>query len=120
MQQNLLINNQWHGDASGKTMDVVNPATEEVIARVASADRADLDACLDTLERLAPILTPPPLELGTFAEDFADFLTGWDHVGRRTRTGRTSTSRSRWRPATPPRPGATPWCTPTRATTTSC
>jgi aminoglycoside phosphotransferase (APT) family kinase protein len=43
-------------------------------------DRADLDACLDALERLAPILTPPPLELGTFAEDFADFLTGWDHV----------------------------------------
>ena len=41
---------------------------------------ADLDACLDTLERLAQTLTPPPLELGTFAEDFADFLTGWDHV----------------------------------------
>jgi len=46
MQQNLLINNQWHGAASGKTMDVVNPATEEVIARVASADRADLDAAV--------------------------------------------------------------------------
>jgi aminoglycoside phosphotransferase (APT) family kinase protein len=43
-------------------------------------NRADLDACLDTLERLAQTLTPPPLELGTFAEDFADLLTGWDHV----------------------------------------
>jgi len=43
-------------------------------------NRTDLDACLDTLERLAQTLTPPPLELGTFAEDFADFLTGWDHV----------------------------------------
>ena len=46
MQQNLLINNQWHEAASGKTMDVVNPATEEVIARVASADRTDLDAAV--------------------------------------------------------------------------
>ena len=42
MQQSLLINNEWRPAASGKTMDVVNPATEEVIARVASADRADL------------------------------------------------------------------------------
>jgi aldehyde dehydrogenase (NAD+) len=43
MQQQLLINNEWRAAASGKTMDVVNPATEEVIARVASADRSDLD-----------------------------------------------------------------------------
>src|SRR5262245_11013062 len=43
MQHNLLINNEWRAAASGKTMDVVNPATEEVIARVASADREDLD-----------------------------------------------------------------------------
>ena len=42
MQQNLLINNEWRAAASGKTMEVVNPATEEVIARVASADSADL------------------------------------------------------------------------------
>ena len=43
MQQNLFINNEWRAAANGKTMDVVNPATEEVIARVPSADRADLD-----------------------------------------------------------------------------
>ena len=42
MQQNLLINNEWRAAASGKTMEVVNPATEDVIARVASADGADL------------------------------------------------------------------------------
>src|SRR5215510_293262 len=46
MQQHLLINNEWHAAASGKTMDVVNPATEEVIARVASADREDLDSAV--------------------------------------------------------------------------
>ena len=46
MQQNLLINNEWRPAASGKTMDVVNPATEEIIAQVASADRADLDGAV--------------------------------------------------------------------------
>jgi aldehyde dehydrogenase (NAD+) len=46
MQQNLLINNEWRPSASGKTMDVVNPATEEVIAQVASADRVDLDSAV--------------------------------------------------------------------------
>jgi aldehyde dehydrogenase (NAD+) len=39
----LLINNEWRDAAGGKTMEVVNPATEEVIATVASADRSDVD-----------------------------------------------------------------------------
>jgi len=46
MQNKLLINNEWRPAASGKTMDVVNPATEEIIAQVASADRADLDGAV--------------------------------------------------------------------------
>ena len=36
MQNKLLINNEWRDAASGQTMEVVNPATEEVIAAVAS------------------------------------------------------------------------------------
>ncbi len=43
---------------------------------------ADLAACLDTLEALAERLTPPPLKLETFAEEFAGSLAGWDHVRR--------------------------------------
>ena len=43
MQHNLLINNEWCAAAAGNTMDVVNPATEEVIAQVPSASAADLD-----------------------------------------------------------------------------
>jgi acyl-CoA reductase-like NAD-dependent aldehyde dehydrogenase len=39
----LFINNEWRPSSSGKTMEVVNPATEEVIAEVASADRSDVD-----------------------------------------------------------------------------
>src|SRR3954469_15720563 len=43
MRHNLLINNEWRAAAAGQTMDVVNPATEEVIAQVPSAAAADLD-----------------------------------------------------------------------------
>ena len=46
MQHQLFINNEWRPAASGRTSDVVNPATEEVIAQVASADREDLDAAV--------------------------------------------------------------------------
>jgi acyl-CoA reductase-like NAD-dependent aldehyde dehydrogenase len=42
----LLINNEWRPASAGKTMDVVNPATEETIAAVASADAADVDAAV--------------------------------------------------------------------------
>jgi aldehyde dehydrogenase (NAD+) len=43
-QKQLLINNEWRAAASGQTMEVVNPATEAVIAEVASADSSDVDA----------------------------------------------------------------------------
>jgi len=42
----------------------------------------ELEASLDTLERIAQVLTPSPLDLSTFAHDFDDFLAGWDHVRR--------------------------------------
>jgi aldehyde dehydrogenase (NAD+) len=43
MKKQLLIDNVWRDAAGGKTMEVVNPATEEVIATVASADKSDVD-----------------------------------------------------------------------------
>jgi len=42
----LLINNEWRASASGGTMDVINPATEGIVAEVASADVADVDAAV--------------------------------------------------------------------------
>jgi acyl-CoA reductase-like NAD-dependent aldehyde dehydrogenase len=45
--RHLFINNEWRPAASGETMEVVNPATEEVIASVASAASADLDAAVE-------------------------------------------------------------------------
>ncbi|MFZ5962810.1 NAD-dependent succinate-semialdehyde dehydrogenase [Thalassococcus sp. BH17M4-6] len=44
----LYINGQWHG--SDERFDVLNPATEEVLASVASADIKDADAALDAAE----------------------------------------------------------------------
>ncbi len=46
MQTRLLINNEWRPSSSGKTMEVVNPATEEVVAVVPSADASDVDAAV--------------------------------------------------------------------------
>ncbi len=45
-QKQLFINNEWRRAQSGDVMDVINPATEEVIAQVASAGAADLDAAV--------------------------------------------------------------------------
>jgi aldehyde dehydrogenase (NAD+) len=47
MQKRLFINGEWRNAASGKTIDVVNPATEEVIAQVGSAERSDVDAAVE-------------------------------------------------------------------------
>jgi aldehyde dehydrogenase (NAD+) len=38
-----LINGKWQAAKSGKTFDTINPATEEVIAKVAEGDAADVD-----------------------------------------------------------------------------
>ena len=46
MRKQLFINGEWRDAASGKTIEVVNPATEEVIAAVPSADRPDIDAAV--------------------------------------------------------------------------
>src|SRR5215475_12654160 len=46
MRKQLFINNEWRDAAGGKTIEVVNPATEDVIAEVASAEKADVDAAV--------------------------------------------------------------------------
>lgn len=45
-QKHLLIDNEWRPSSSGQTMEVVNPATEDVIAEVAAADARDVDAAV--------------------------------------------------------------------------
>src|SRR5258706_9321095 len=40
------VNGQWVASASGETFAVYDPSTEEVIARVSAADKADVDAAV--------------------------------------------------------------------------
>jgi aldehyde dehydrogenase (NAD+) len=57
MRTELFINNEWRQAASGNNFDVINPATEEVIAAVAKAGEKDADdavsaarSCFDSSE----------------------------------------------------------------------
>jgi succinate-semialdehyde dehydrogenase/glutarate-semialdehyde dehydrogenase len=43
----LHIGGQWRAASTGKTLGIVNPATEEVIGKLAHASREDLDEALD-------------------------------------------------------------------------
>ncbi len=47
----LHVNGEWRDARSGKTIDVVNPATEEKIGTVAHAEKADLDEALAAADR---------------------------------------------------------------------
>jgi acyl-CoA reductase-like NAD-dependent aldehyde dehydrogenase len=46
MRKQLFINGEWRDAAGAKTIEVINPATEDVIAEVASAEQADVDAAV--------------------------------------------------------------------------
>ncbi|WP_043363186.1 NAD-dependent succinate-semialdehyde dehydrogenase [Belnapia sp. F-4-1] len=47
----LHINGEWRNSRSGKMLQVINPATEEVIGEVAHAGTDDLDEALEAAER---------------------------------------------------------------------
>ena len=47
----LYVGGQWRAATGGRTLDIVNPATEEVIGKLAHAATADLDEALDAAAR---------------------------------------------------------------------
>ncbi len=47
----LLIDGEWQEAASGKRFDTINPATEQLIAQVAEADKADVDRAVAAARR---------------------------------------------------------------------
>jgi aldehyde dehydrogenase (NAD+) len=49
--QKMLIDGKWVDAASGKTFETVNPATGEVICRVAEGDKADVDKAVAAARR---------------------------------------------------------------------
>jgi acyl-CoA reductase-like NAD-dependent aldehyde dehydrogenase len=81
----LLINNDWRDASGGKTMDVVNPATEEVIATVASADKSDVDEAVKAARAAlnGPWGTMSARERGRLVSKLADrLLEKADEVAR--------------------------------------
>jgi succinate-semialdehyde dehydrogenase/glutarate-semialdehyde dehydrogenase len=48
---NLLIDGVWGPSSSGKTLEVLNPATGEVLGKLAHAGTPDLDRALDATQR---------------------------------------------------------------------
>src|ERR1700692_3451899 len=63
----MLINGKWVAAASGKTFEVTNPATGNVIAHVAEGDKADIDAAVQAARRAfesGPWATMTPSDRG--------------------------------------------------------
>ncbi|HVM23776.1 MAG TPA: gamma-aminobutyraldehyde dehydrogenase [Candidatus Limnocylindrales bacterium] len=60
-RQQLFINGDWVDAASGETTDIINPATEEVIAQVPQATAEDADRAVDAAAAAFESwsLTPP-------------------------------------------------------------
>src|SRR3954452_13554918 len=50
----MLIGGQWRQAASSREIEVVNPATEEVVGTVPSGDVADVELAVETAKRAAP------------------------------------------------------------------
>ena len=50
-QTKMLIDGKWVDSVSGKTFETINPATGEVIARVAEGDKADVDKAVKAARR---------------------------------------------------------------------
>src|SRR5262245_17366743 len=66
-----LIGGEWVSAASGETIDVINPATTEVLARIPRGAAADVDNAVRAAEAAFPAWrdTPPPAR--------AALLTRW-------------------------------------------
>jgi len=73
----LLIDGKWVGSASGKTFETCDPATGEVLARVAEGDRADIDAAVQSARKAfsdGPWPKMTPGERGKLLNRIADII----------------------------------------------
>ena len=51
----MWIDGEWVDSDSGKTYEVVNPATEEIFARVAMGNESDVDKAVKAARKAFPI-----------------------------------------------------------------
>jgi phenylacetaldehyde dehydrogenase len=73
----MLINGEWVDAASGKTFEVLNPATGEVIAHVAEGDKEDIDRAVRAARQAfetGPWSKITPSERGKLLWRLADLL----------------------------------------------
>jgi aldehyde dehydrogenase (NAD+) len=76
-QTKMLIDGKWVDSASGKTFDTVNPATGEVIAKVAEGDKADVDKAVKAARKAfekGPWKKMPARERGRLLYKLADLI----------------------------------------------
>src|SRR5471030_753095 len=74
----MLINGKWVAAASGKTFEVTNPATGNVIAHVAEGDKADIDAAVQAARRAfesGPWATMTPSARGKIIWRIGDLIS---------------------------------------------
>src|SRR6185295_18430188 len=62
MEAAMLIGGEWRQAASNEEIEVVNPATEDVVSSVPSADVADVDLAVETAKRAFPEWAATPTE----------------------------------------------------------
>jgi len=71
-----FIGGEWTGSASGETMDVINPATGEVVAEVPSCSAEDVDRAVATAAKALPEwLDKTPKDRSELLLALADVLT---------------------------------------------
>src|SRR5438445_13349511 len=72
----ILIDGKWSDAASGKTFETYNPASGEVLARVAEGDRTDIDRAVKAARKAfeGPWSRMTPSERGTLMWKLADRL----------------------------------------------
>src|SRR5438067_12628616 len=77
-QTKILNNNRWVDSISGKTFETINPATGEVIAKVAEADAADVDLAVKAARKAfhskSPWRTMSASERGKLINRLADLI----------------------------------------------
>jgi len=75
--QQMLIGGKWVNSASGKTFDTLNPATGEVICKVAEGDKADVDLAVKAARKAfesGPWARMNPSERGGLLLKLADAI----------------------------------------------
>ncbi len=72
----MLIDGQWVDSVSGKTFETYNPATGEVIAKVAEGDKADIDQAVVAARKAfeGPWSKATPSERGKLLYKLADLV----------------------------------------------